>query len=159
VIYSRPRISCKGEFLKRREHPFPSLHFLNKRGWFMSHQTILIVEDSDDIRLLMKAVLELKGYRVIEAADGQQALKLALETPPQLILMDLSMPVLDGWEATRQLRQLEHLREVPIVGLSAHCYGERRDLAIRVGCNDCLPKPVDEQMLDRILSRFVRQTQ
>ena len=63
----------------------------------MSQQTILLVEDSDDIRLLMKMVLEMKGYRVIEAANGRQAIERALEERPQLILMDLSMPVMDGW--------------------------------------------------------------
>lgn len=121
----------------------------------MTQQTILLVEDSDDIRLLLKIILEIKGYRVLEAADGQQALERALEEPLQLILMDLSMPVMDGWEATRQLRLLEQTREVPIVGLSAHCYGERRELAIRVGCNDCIPKPVNDLVLDGILSTFL----
>lgn len=121
----------------------------------MPQQTIMVVEDSDDIRLLLKMVLELKGYRVLEAADGRQAIERALVEPLQLILMDLSMPVMDGWEATRQLRQLEQTRDVPIVGLSAHCYGERRELAIRVGCNDCISKPVDDQILNRILSEFL----
>jgi CheY-like chemotaxis protein len=121
----------------------------------MSQQTIMVVEDSDDIRLLIKMLLELKGYRVLEAVNGRQAIERALEEQPQLILMDLSMPVMDGWEATRQLRRLEQTREVPIVGLSAHCYGERRDLAIRVGCNDCIPKPVDDHILNKILSEFL----
>lgn len=65
------------------------------------------------------------------------------------------MPVMDGWEATRQLRQLEQVREVPIVGLSAHCYGERRELAIRAGCNDCIPKPVDNSVLNGILTEYL----
>lgn len=121
----------------------------------MSQQTILIVEDSEDIRLLIKMVLEMKGYRVVEAADGRQAIERALNEQPHLILMDLSMPVMDGWEATRQLRQLEQTRGVPIVGLSAHCFGERRQLAIRVGCNDCIPKPVDDQVLNTILAEFL----
>lgn len=120
----------------------------------MSQQTILLVEDSDDIRLLMKMVLEMKGYRVIEATNGRQAIERALEGRPQLILMDLSMPVMDGWEATRQLRLLEQTREVPIVGVSAHCQ-ERRELAVRAGCNDCVQKPVDEHVLNRILSEFL----
>lgn len=121
----------------------------------MSQQTILLVEDSDDIRLLMKIILEMKGFRVLEATNGRQAIERALEERPQLILMDLSMPVMDGWEATRQLRQLEQTRDVPIVGLSAHSYGERRELAIRAGCNDCISKPVDELALNRILSEFL----
>lgn len=92
----------------------------------MAGQTILIVEDSDDIRTLMKMLLEMKGHRVLEAADGGQAIDRALGERPQLILMDLSMPVMDGWEATRRLRQLEETRRVPIVGLSAHCNDEPR---------------------------------
>jgi CheY-like chemotaxis protein len=121
----------------------------------MFQQTILLVEDSDDIRLLLKMVLEMKGYRVAEAANGKQAIERALQELPDLILMDLSMPVMDGWEATRQLRRYERLREVPIVGLSAHCYDERRELAIRIGCNDCIPKPVDNHVLDGILSKYL----
>ena len=124
----------------------------------MSQQTILVVEDSNDIRQLLKIVLELKGYQVIEAADGQQAIKQAIEGQPLLILMDMSMPVMDGWEATRQLRQLEQTRKIPIVALSAHCQGEKRELAIRAGCNDCISKPIDNQALDKILGRFVTLT-
>lgn len=132
----------------------PSASFLNK-GRAMSQQTIMVVEDTDDIRLLIKMVLEMKGYRVVEAANGKEAIERAVEDQPHLILMDLSMPVMDGWEATRQLRLLEPMRGVPIVGLSAHCHGERRELAIRTGCNDCIAKPVDEVVLNRILSEFL----
>jgi two-component system, cell cycle response regulator DivK len=121
----------------------------------VSGHTILLVEDSEDIRLLMKMILEMKGHRVVEAADGGEAIKRFLEERPQLILMDLSMPVMDGWEATRRLRQLEETRRVPIVGLSAHCHDEPRELAIRAGCDDCISKPVDEGVLDSILSRFL----
>jgi two-component system cell cycle response regulator DivK len=121
----------------------------------MAQQTILVVEDSDDIRMLMKMLLEMKGHRVVEATNGRQAIERALKEQPQLILMDLSMPVMDGWEATRQLRLLDQFREVPIVGLSAHCHDEPRAVAIRAGCNDCISKPVDDQVLDRILSEFL----
>jgi CheY-like chemotaxis protein len=121
----------------------------------MNQQTILVVEDSDDIRLLMKMVLEMKGHRVLEAVNGQQAVDKASKEPLHLILMDLSMPVMDGWEATRRLRQLEQTREVPIVGLSAHCHDERRELAIRAGCNDCIAKPIDDQIIARILLDFL----
>jgi two-component system cell cycle response regulator DivK len=123
----------------------------------MTPKTILVVEDSDDIRLLMKMILEMKGHRVIEAANGAQALEHAAQESLQLILMDLSMPVMDGWEATRRLRQLEGLREVPIVGLSAHCYDHLREAAIRAGCNDCIPKPVDEHVLGGILEQFLNE--
>lgn len=121
----------------------------------MAQNTILLVEDSEDIRLLMKMILEMRGHRVVEAADGGEAIKRSLEERPQLILMDLSMPVMDGWEATRRLRLLEQTRDVPIVGLSAHCHDEPRELAIRAGCDDCISKPVDEGLLDDILARFL----
>jgi two-component system, cell cycle response regulator DivK len=121
----------------------------------MNQQIVLVVEDSTDIRLFIKMLLERKGYRVLEATNGRQAIERALEELPHLILMDLSMPVMDGWEATRQLRQLEQTRHVPIVGLSAHCHDEPREVAIRAGCDDCISKPVDDQVLDRILSDFL----
>lgn len=121
----------------------------------MTLQTVLVVEDSDDIRTLLKLILEMRGHRVVVAADGREAIERALEERPQLILMDLSMPVMDGWEATRRLREIEQTREVPIVGLSAHCHGEPRELAIRAGCDDCIPKPVDDRVLDEILARFL----
>jgi CheY-like chemotaxis protein len=121
----------------------------------MSKQTILVVEDSDDIRGMMRAILEMDGYLILEAANGQQAIERALEGQPNLILMDLSMPVMDGWEATRKLRLLNHMREVPIIGLSAHCHDEPRELAIKAGCNDCIAKPIDEDVLNGILSEYL----
>ena len=121
----------------------------------MPRQTILVVEDSEDILQMMKIILEMDGYRVLEAANGQQAIEHALEELPDLILMDLSMPVMDGWEATRKLRLLEQTHEVPIIGLSAHCHDEPRELAIKAGCNDCIAKPIDEEALNRILSEYL----
>jgi two-component system cell cycle response regulator DivK len=121
----------------------------------MAQQTILVVEDSDDIRLLLKMMLEARGYSVLEAANGREAIERAGEEQLHLVLMDLSMPVMDGWEATRQLRLLEPVRDVPIIGLSAHCRDEPRQVALRAGCNDCISKPVDDQVLDKILSDFL----
>jgi two-component system cell cycle response regulator DivK len=121
----------------------------------MYQQTVLVAEDSDDLRALMKTVLQMKGYRVTEAADGRQAVESALLEHPDLILMDLSMPVMDGWEATRQLRRYELTREVPIVAVSAHCREEQRELAIRAGCDEYIPKPVDYEALDRVLAKLL----
>jgi len=121
----------------------------------MYQHTVLVAEDSDDLRALMKTVLQMKGYRVTEAADGRQAVESALLEHPDLILMDLSMPVMDGWEATRQLRRYELTREVPIVAVSAHCREEQRELAISAGCDECIPKPVDYEALDRMLARLL----
>jgi CheY-like chemotaxis protein len=117
--------------------------------------TILIAEDSDDIRLLLKMFLEMRGYRVVEAEHGQQAVERAAREKPDLILMDLSMPVLNGWEATRQLRQVAELRDTPIVALSAHCHDATRQEALDAGCQACVQKPVDDKTLDKILSQFL----
>lgn len=116
---------------------------------------VLLVEDYDDTRILMKLLLEEKGCRVAEASDGQQAVWLALKELPDLILMDLSMPGMDGWEATRQLRQWEETRLTPIIGLSANCTVDGSGGAIEAGCNYCIDKPVDEEEIDRILSKFL----
>jgi len=116
---------------------------------------ILLVEDYDDTRYMMKLLLEEKGCRVVEAEDGQQAVWRALDARPDLIFMDLSMPGMDGWEATRQLRQWEELQLIPIIGLSADCTSDWKGGAIEAGCNDCIGKPVDEEEIDRILSVFL----
>src|ERR1700682_5259921 len=81
---------------------------------------VLLVEDYEDNRLMMKHLLEMSGYRVLEATNGEQAIKLAKLEIPDLILMDLSLPQVDGLSATRQIRTYPHLRDVPIVAVSAH---------------------------------------
>lgn len=118
--------------------------------------TVLIVEDSDDIRSLLKMFLEMKGCHVLEAEDGQQAVERAPQEKPDLILMDLSMPVLNGWDATRQLRQISAMKDTPIVALSAHCRDGMRQEAIDAGCNDCVSKPIDDKTLEKLLSQFLR---
>ena len=119
--------------------------------------TIMLVEDSENIRHSMTTVLRMKGYRVVEAADGLQAVERAPREKPDLILMDLNMPVLDGWEATRRLRRLDETRDTPIIGLSADCEEGWREEAIDAGCDDCLPKPVDARTLNKTLTQFLRR--
>lgn len=118
--------------------------------------TVLIAEDTEDIRQLVKFMLELKGCRVLEATHGKEAIELVPEHKPDLIFMDLRMPVLDGFEATRRLRQLPETREIPIVGLSAHCADGWHAEAIAAGCDDCIMKPIEERVLVEILSRFLK---
>ena len=117
--------------------------------------TVLIAEDTEDIRHLVKLMLELKGCRVLEAAHGEEAVELAPEHKPDLIFMDLRMPVLDGFEATRRLRQIPETRKTPIVGLSAHCHDRWHEEAIAAGCDDCIMKPIEDRELAAILSRFL----
>lgn len=118
--------------------------------------TILLAEDTEDIRSLLKLMLEMKGYRIVEAVHGQQALDLASIEIPDLIFMDLNMPVLTGWEATRQLRLLPEMLSVPIIGLSAHCRDGWRSEALEAGCNECIQKPIDNDALDKVLSQFLK---
>src|SRR4030095_5822468 len=92
--------------------------------------TILVVEDFEDRRRLMKAWLGKKGYRIVEAADGNKALEVALRESPDLIIMDVEMPGMDGLAATRNMRQHESLRDVPIITVSAYAADQYRDAAL-----------------------------
>jgi CheY-like chemotaxis protein len=119
---------------------------------------VMIVDDSDDIREMVKFVLESRGYRVVEAENGQEALKIAQKECPHLILMDLNMPVLDGFGAARGIRALTRMCDVPIVAISAHNTIDHRAKASAVGFNDYLTKPINfVQMID-LIRRFIPAT-
>lgn len=118
----------------------------------MSQRTVLVVEDEDDIRLLLRAVLESEGYRVVEATTGKDAVRTAIEVVPQLILMDISLPLLDGLSATRQIRAEETLRGVPIIAVSAYHTAKRR--ATQAGCSDLIGKPLDIEELKAAVRRL-----
>ncbi len=115
-------------------------------------KTILIVEDTELNIDLLTQLLE-DEYSLLVARDGGQGVKMALQHKPDLILMDISLPVLDGYQATRQIR--EHLREVPIIGLSAHAMETHKSLAQEAGCNDYLTKPVDDAKLFEALGKYL----
>jgi two-component system, cell cycle response regulator DivK len=114
--------------------------------------TILLVEDSDDTRYFMRMELEDRGYSVIEAADGQTAVDLALMQPPDIILMDLSLPNMDGLEATRQIRQDERLKKVPIIAVTAHQETSFRQGAAASGFDAYVTKPIDMDFLSELIS-------
>ena len=95
------------------------------------------------------------GYSVLEASDGEQAVQMAVESHPVLILMDLSLPKLDGLSATRQIRQKRGLKTVPIVAVSAHDSPESRTEALAAGCDEYITKPIDFDHLNALLQRFV----
>lgn len=111
----------------------------------------LVVEDFEDSRFMMRRLLEMAGYRVIEATDGEQAVKIALEMKPTLILMDLSLPKLDGLAATRLIRQKKGFRHIPIVAVSAHDSPESRTEALEAGCDEYVTKPIDFDHLHDLL--------
>jgi len=116
------------------------------------YPTVLVAEDSRDTRIMLKRAFELKGYHVFEAEDGQEALEIAQRQRPNLILMDLNMPVLDGLEAVRSFRQLEGNGEhVPIVAITAYDVYGMEEAALETGCNHYLSKPLDLEELDRTL--------
>ncbi|MBY0494583.1 MAG: response regulator [Cyanobacteria bacterium] len=113
--------------------------------------TILRVEDGEPSRDALGRRLERRGYKVVPAIDGGQAVTLARTANPNLILMDLGLPVIDGWEATRQLKSDDATRHIPIIVLSAHAMTTHRDLAMAAGGNDFDSKPIHfERLLEKI---------
>ncbi len=108
---------------------------------------ILYVEDNEDNVYMLKKRLERQGYTVFVAKDGQQALEMVTTVAPSLILMDLSLPVLDGWETTRRLKSLPETSGIPIIALSAHAMSGDREKAMAAGCNEYDTKPVEFQRL------------
>lgn len=113
--------------------------------------TIMVVEDNEPSRDALSRRLERRGYRILTAVDGQQAVSKAQAERPDLILMDLGLPGIDGWEATRQLKDRTLTRHIPIIVLSAHAMTNDRDLALKAGADDFDTKPVRfEQLLGKI---------
>jgi two-component system cell cycle response regulator DivK len=116
------------------------------------YPTVLVAEDSQDTRIMLKRAFELKGYRVFEAEDGQQALDKAQRHRPSLIVIDLNMPVLDGLEEIKNFRKLEREGEhVPIIAITAYDVYGMEEAALEAGCNIYLSKPLDLEEFDRAL--------
>lgn len=118
--------------------------------------TVLLVEDTEDNRFMMRRLLEMTGYRVVEAMNGEEAVKLAERESPQLILMDLSLPVLDGLAATRLIRKLPELASTPIIAVSAHDTSDFQSEAIKAGCNSYVTKPIDFSELETLIRQLVK---
>ena len=119
--------------------------------------TVLVVEDFEDNRFMMRRLLEMSGYRVVEAVNGEQAVEAAEKERPDLILMDLSLPKLDGLAATRQIRQGEGLSRVPIVAVSAHDTSDFHADALAAGCNEYVTKPIDFDQLESLLKKLLEK--
>ncbi len=117
---------------------------------------VMVVDDSDDIRELICLQLRMRGYRVVEAANGEEAVELASRTLPSLILMDLSMPVMDGFEATRRIKALPEFGGVPVVAVSAFCDSCNKHKALEAGCVECVSKPVDFVTIESVVSRHLQ---
>ena len=112
---------------------------------------ILLVEDNEMNRDMLSRRLERKGYQVVLAVDGQSGVEMAQNEMPDLVLMDMSLPVLDGWEATRRLKSAPVTRDIPVIALTAHAMSSDREKALEAGCDDYDTKPVE---LPRLLGKI-----
>lgn len=119
-------------------------------------QKVLLVEDNEMNRDMLSRRLLRRGFEVVVAGDGEQGLAVAREQPPDLILMDMSLPILDGWEASRRLKADEVTRHIPVIALTAHAMAGDRDRALEAGCEDYDTKPIEFprllEKIDRILT-------
>ena len=118
---------------------------------------VMLVEDFRDTREMMRQMLEMQGCRVVEACNGQEAIELSQRGGLDLVLMDLNMPVLDGFNATLRIREYEPTRDVPVVAVTAYDSAESRAAAGAVGCCDYVVKPLDLEHLAALLQRLVPQ--
>ena len=119
-------------------------------------KTVLVVDDFDDIREVLKILIELQGYRVVEATDGREAVQMARKYIPDLILMDISMPAFDGLEGTREIRKHPELDATPILAVTAH--GQQyRDQALAAGCTDVIDKPVAMENIAGIIELHLKK--
>jgi len=118
-------------------------------------KTVLIAEDNMDNRIIYATMLNHVGYRVVEANNGAEAVRMAREDRPDIILMDISMPVMDGYEATRVLKNDPGTREIPIIAVTAHAMVTDRDAAKEAGCDDYVSKPVEPQVIRSVVERWI----
>jgi len=131
---------------------------MRERGATPGEMTkILVVDDNLDSRELVAKILQNRGYNVIEALDGEDALNKAREERPALILMDISLPKLDGYEVTRRLKALEELRDIPVIALTAHAMKGDREKALAAGCQGYVPKPINIRELPALVQRFIEE--
>jgi len=123
-------------------------------GGPQSTPTVLIAEDNEDGLFMLRTLLELKGYRVLEARNGSEAIESALRDLPDLMLLDLQLPLMDGLSVTRQFRSRAHDQHVPIIIVSGHNPLTHAKVARAAGCDEYLLKPIDMDALDRLLETF-----
>ncbi len=112
---------------------------------------ILLVEDNEMNRDMLSRRLQRKGYEVVMAIDGEQAVSMAVSESPALILMDMSLPVFDGWEATRRIKAAPETKKIPVIALTAHAMSGDREKSMEAGCDDYDTKPIE---LPRLLEKI-----
>ena len=121
----------------------------------ISKPVILVVDDFDDTRLLLRTWLERKGFEVIEAQNGNEAVSQAENNRPNLIIMDLEMPELDGLAATRKIRSVKELENVPVLAVSAYGAEQFREDALAAGCDEYVSTPFEPEALEKLIRSFV----
>lgn len=124
----------------------------------MAAKKILVADDNEDTReILVHRIKSMGDYEILLATDGEEALEVASRSRPDLIIMDLKMPVLDGWEATKKLRQTDWGKDVPVIALTAQAMEKDEEKALKAGCNDYIAKPVmDYKVLRKKIERFLK---
>ena len=128
----------------------------NAKNLNTKQRTILIVDDFDDTRLLLRTWLQKKGFRVVEAENGNRAVAAAEKHRPDLIIMDVEMPELDGLAATRKIRELKNLEAVPIVAVSAYGADLYRAHALAAGCDEYVSTPFEPDELERLIRALIK---
>ncbi len=121
-----------------------------------AQRTILVVDDFEDTRLLLRTWLKRKGFRVIEAENGREAVETAKDQSPDFIIMDIEMPELDGLAATRQIRAMNQLEGVPIVAVSAYGADQYREQALDAGCDEYVSTPFDPEELEKLIRSLIK---
>lgn len=119
---------------------------------------ILLVEDNEMIRDMLLRYLKLESYQVVTAVNGEQAVTMAQSEQPDLIVMDMRLPVLDGWDATLQIKSIPDLNSIPIIALTAHALAEDRQRCFAVGCNDYETKPIEFLRLSNKIKALLEKT-
>lgn len=117
---------------------------------------VLLIEDNEQNRYLFSFILEKNGYRVIAALDGLEGINKAKEEKPDLILIDIGLPVMDGYEVTRRLRDLAEFKDVPIIALTAYAMEGDREKVLQAGCDDYIPKPIIPEEFIKVVNSYLR---
>jgi two-component system cell cycle response regulator DivK len=131
------------------------MHVLTTIANMDNKATVLYVEDNTENRLLVRRVLQAEGYHVLEAGSAQQALEVVLTDPPDLILMDINLPGVDGYTLTSQLKSIPSLGRIPIIALTANVMKGDRERTLEAGCDGYIQKPIDVDTLHHQITRYL----
>ncbi len=124
-------------------------------SWNYPSPSIMVAESNEEDRCLLKSILELKGYQVFEAIDGQEAIEIALRKRPDLMVIQLKLPVISGFTAIRRIKKCEALRDVPIIAISFNNPSSNRNLALAAGCQAHVENPIEFDLLDALIDQLL----